>query len=921
MRLDCTYKGIANGDLIAYTDESGRSVRYDYRQFTADPYPFVEFNGKIIFGSICGTHESLCYWVDKRDEIRGMKNRGRIWKKRKIMSIWYLKDDEAGRNQMKRFIPMLAEAYAEKFHVDEDFYSWNIAVAVDNDNIIVTTVKDFIQGGHVEASSDELDMKRNRNDAAEAERLGKEKYNDWVDNSPYADNKYKRMMENKKNTVNLTEEKLVKMVAESVKKCLLEYDWTPDSNSTISSDVPVSNEEPAPSEPVAQSESPKEGANETASSLDKEAVYKAIKAVIEAYESRRSAAVDKAIADFFNVLPKNVERRRILNFCKYSLNTSEARFSPKNAALNFIEDFERQQFIPLGDRTITDSQRSAIERFGGEVQSDSREEAMKQISGLKAEADRMTVSSVAKIKKCSRAFGQYLEANRENYSRATGDKIFRLVMSLSRTIMNASHFSTMSPSDKKNCNDIIANLQSLVGDGFDVKTILNDKYQFNESKKNKLPQISESQIRAIVAESLMDTLKSYGSKMKDAGANLANKAVDGINNYVDARTNINVPEDFKTFVKESGWSLHKQYPDGSVRIIPSMRGISFEEMVKAIRQSYPAAKMANDGDYCLRVKLGMTEGKLNEGIKAVDPTNVVPEEVAKKYGFSPAYAGFGNDLELWESSTKHPRELLKALGISRFTNYNTNGSVRITVKVSPKKDEYTFPKRDERHGYIRRGDYMFKDPNYVPSKEDTKSWQPAERISTDDVLRREMANNRDYRLRAKLGVTEGKVNEAFGEKMFGRNLVSFNTAFNNWKKIASKIGGNVSIKRIKGNQLKLVLTYNNANDSQEIGAMPQNVSPVFGQDGYNAQAIQALTTALQNAVRSIQCGYDRKERIKREEEEKRRERAESDRKHEESMRQAWSEYRNENANEYSQIGSPRMAQRSGRYNYGASYDM
>jgi hypothetical protein len=85
---------------------------------------------------------------------------------------------------------------------------------------------------------------------------------------------------------------------------------------------------------------------------------------------------------------------------------------------------------------------------------------------------------------------------------------------------------------------------------------------------------------------------------------------------------------------------------------------------------------------------------LNEGLKGVDPDNVVPQDVAEHYGFRREYAGFKSGLELWgrdigeeiDAGCTTPRavSLLRKLGIKRFTTYNYNGKVRITVQPNPK---------------------------------------------------------------------------------------------------------------------------------------------------------------------------------------------------------------------------------------------
>ena len=103
------------------------------------------------------------------------------------------------------------------------------------------------------------------------------------------------------------------------------------------------------------------------------------------------------------------------------------------------------------------------------------------------------------------------------------------------------------------------------------------------------------------------------------------------------------------------------------------------------------------------MKIKLTESKLkqivaesvkkilNESTKGIDENNVVPQNVAEKYGFKPEYGGFSNGLELWRGKLPKNNEEIKTLlwnlGIKKFTSYNLmNSTCRITVKPSPKKE-------------------------------------------------------------------------------------------------------------------------------------------------------------------------------------------------------------------------------------------
>lgn len=110
---------------------------------------------------------------------------------------------------------------------------------------------------------------------------------------------------------------------------------------------------------------------------------------------------------------------------------------------------------------------------------------------------------------------------------------------------------------------------------------------------------------------------------------------------------------------------------------------------------------------------------LNEGIKGVDPYNVVPQSVAEKYGFKREYSGFENGLELWgksivkrntfrksnkwgDETDMSTRELLRALGISNFTTFTeTPYGLKVRITVEPDKateNEWGWGKRRRKIG-------------------------------------------------------------------------------------------------------------------------------------------------------------------------------------------------------------------------------
>lgn len=84
---------------------------------------------------------------------------------------------------------------------------------------------------------------------------------------------------------------------------------------------------------------------------------------------------------------------------------------------------------------------------------------------------------------------------------------------------------------------------------------------------------------------------------------------------------------------------------------------------------------------------------LKEGIKSTDDDNIVPEDLAIKYGFRLDYSGFPNGLELWRKTINklEASEYLRVLGISEFTSWRVAGAdklgVRITVQPKPKQQQ------------------------------------------------------------------------------------------------------------------------------------------------------------------------------------------------------------------------------------------
>lgn len=99
---------------------------------------------------------------------------------------------------------------------------------------------------------------------------------------------------------------------------------------------------------------------------------------------------------------------------------------------------------------------------------------------------------------------------------------------------------------------------------------------------------------------------------------------------------------------------------------------------------------------------------MNESLKGVDPANVVPEELAERYGFSREYSGFESGLELWGRSLEpeDAKKLRQVLGISRFTeqSFSPNPSItktRVKITVQPAR------KRERDYGNRgRSGDYV-----------------------------------------------------------------------------------------------------------------------------------------------------------------------------------------------------------------------
>ena len=84
---------------------------------------------------------------------------------------------------------------------------------------------------------------------------------------------------------------------------------------------------------------------------------------------------------------------------------------------------------------------------------------------------------------------------------------------------------------------------------------------------------------------------------------------------------------------------------------------------------------------------------LKEGMKSTDENNIVPEDLAIKYGFKLDYSGFPNGLELWRKTIYkfEAGEYLRVLGIREFTSWHVVGKdklgIRITVQPKPKQQQ------------------------------------------------------------------------------------------------------------------------------------------------------------------------------------------------------------------------------------------
>ena len=159
-------------------------------------------------------------------------------------------------------------------------------------------------------------------------------------------------------------------------------------------------------------------------------------------------------------------------------------------------------------------------------------------------------------------------------------------------------------------------------------------------------------------------------------------------------------------------------------------GPDFEDMPYEYRNEYYEFDDLDLGMYESKVKMGRIiresiKKVLNESPKSTDPDNVVPENVAIKYGFTLEYGGGQDGLELWGRDVirnngnhgwnKKPGwdseedldsyGLLKALGIRRFTTMSKSpNGVHVRITVQPD------PKRAMRNGWGRRprinGDYV-----------------------------------------------------------------------------------------------------------------------------------------------------------------------------------------------------------------------
>ena len=218
------------------------------------------------------------------------------------------------------------------------------------------------------------------------------------------------------------------------------------------------------------------------------------------------------------------------------------------------------------------------------------------------------------------------------------------------------------------------------------------KNESNNMKKNTI-KLNESQLRKVIEKSVANVIKEAGPKF--------------ISHYQEPKIS-EIDKQIMEILYETIQQLKKLCDN-----VPGSTGKNhLPSVVGEIQEIFDWLGRSNRSFDRFNENKGSKKNILSESIKDVDPNNVVPQDIAEQYGFKPEYQGFEGGLELWGKrvdfnpcqDSQQVLKLLSKLGIKRFTSYNCNGGVRITVKPNPKPDyEYFDPSTGK--GFGKRFDH------------------------------------------------------------------------------------------------------------------------------------------------------------------------------------------------------------------------
>lgn len=229
----------ATPDSIKVCDYDGMWIMKWFTAVDARPFCFNCADGTVHIGAYGEAHyQVLKHWMEEETgtpATYGMEyldfcnelgivsdnlTNGRFWDEDKVMTVWGIDDTPEWRNHMNKIAKVINE------EIDDDIYEYRIVVALDGDDFLLCSLKEFIHPSAGSAASDEtITDKRNKYDWISAEYEGKRKYDDYMKNSPYADKRYAFALRENKNKMKrkvIKESQLRAIVNESVKNVLNE---------------------------------------------------------------------------------------------------------------------------------------------------------------------------------------------------------------------------------------------------------------------------------------------------------------------------------------------------------------------------------------------------------------------------------------------------------------------------------------------------------------------------------------------------------------------------------------------------------------------------------------------------------------------------------------------------------------------------